>query len=63
MYNNLLLSYKKIYNNNEYFYYISCYTRQCIITLFIFHYIRRYIITTNIFIIHESVYRVIRDNV
>ena len=27
------------------------------------HYIRRYIMTTNIFIIHESVYRVIRDDV
>ena len=27
------------------------------------HYTLRYIMTTNIFVIHESVYRVIRDDV
>ena len=47
------------YNDNKHSYYtrkcMSFYTIQCIITIFIY-YIRRYIMTTNISVIHESVY-------
>ena len=61
MYNNniYLLLYKKVYNNNIY---LSLYN-----VLYngnkYFHYTRRCIMTTNIFVIHESVYYVIRDDV
>ena len=47
-----------MYNKNIYFYYIRIHNKNICC-----YYTRRYIITTNIFIIHESVYRVIRDDV
>ena len=53
--NNIYFSlYKTMYNDNKHFHY----TRRCISS-----YTRRCIITTNIFVIHESVHRVIRDDV
>ena len=56
-----------MYNDNKYFYYtrrcISYYTRQCIITNICCNYIKKYIITTNISIIHESVFLIIQDDV
>ena len=53
------LLYETMYNKNVYCHYI----RRCIMTIFIYHYVRRYIIITNIFVIRESVYRLIRDDV
>ena len=43
-----------MYNDNKYFHY----TRKCIS-----YYTRRCIMTTNIFIIQENVYRLIREDV
>ena len=42
--------------------YCHC-TRQCITTIFIFYYIREYIITTNISLIQESVFLIIQEDV
>ena len=69
MYNyNIYLSlYKMIYNDNKYFLlymklYFNC-TRRCIIAIFCCHYIREYIMTTNISLIHEIVFLIIQDDV
>ena len=74
----LLSLYIVLYNNKHSCYTSSCiirntfyvsrnvcchYTIRCIITIFIFYYIREYIITTNISIIHESVFLIIQDDV
>ena len=73
MYNNntYLLLYKKTYNYNKH----SHYTRRCIITILIYYYIRRHIMTTNIslymktyFSLYETMYNgmfvvIIHENV
>ena len=52
--NNIYFSlYKKTYNKEDYFLYMKIY----------FHYIRRHIMTTNISLIHESVFLIIQDDV
>ena len=64
---NVFLLYETMYNNNKHFlihesvYYH--YILSCIMTIFIFHYTREYIMITNIFLINENVYRVIHENV
>ena len=54
------LLYEMLYNNNKYFYStlkcITYYTSSRVITIFISYYIRRYII-------HESIYRIIQEDV
>ena len=41
--------YETMYNDNIYYYY--------------YYYIRRYIMTTNIYLIHESVFLIIREDI
>ena len=57
----LLLSlYKKIYNDNKYF---MIQDDECIMRIFIYHYIRRHIMITNISVIHENIFVIIQDDV
>ena len=50
---------RRCINNNKHFHYtrrcISSYTRQCIMTIFILHYIKEYVLITNIVIIRDDV--------
>ena len=60
-----IVLYDMMYKRNIYCYYTSScitrYTRRCIMTIFIFHYIREYIMKNKYFLIHEIVFLIIQD--